>query len=148
MPAHSQSLYFTVGTDANKNPIKASSITYPPASFMPTTVQGPQTYYSDREKGDGYYGGAGLHTVTYNPWPKQNYTSVHVINNFEGNIVMQATLVTDPLEEDWFDIDSTRTVFNESFNTNKFHNFYGNFVWIRAKVVIERGVLQSILYNH
>ena len=142
MPALSESLYFITGTDANQNPIKSSSLTYPPAQ------RGVRTYYTEKVKGDGYYGnGQGLQTVTYVPW-YEGPTGQLVINNFVGSVVIQASLATDPVDADWFPISSTATTFDSVYHINTFHNFVGNFVWIRAKVDISAGVLTSILYNH
>jgi hypothetical protein len=141
MPALSENLYFITGTDANGNPIKASSLTYPPAH------SGVQTYYTEKVKGDGYYGGQGLNTVTYVPW-YEGPGGQHVINNFIGDVIIEASLATDPLEGDWFPISSTATTFDTLYHVNTFYNFTGNFVWIRAKVDISAGVLTSILYNH
>lgn len=128
--------------DANGNLIKSSSITYPPG------VTGPVTYYSEAIEGDGYYGGTGLHTVTYIPWPKDGSNNLSVINNFRGNVIIQATLAAQPTELDWFDVGSTYSEFTQSVYANVLHNFRGNYVWIRAKVVVSAGVLREIAYNH
>ena len=137
MPALSQTLTFTTG----KPPGKSTSITYPQATH------GVQTFISDPVKGDGYYGGQGFHTVTYIPWAEQP-KNPFIYNNFRGSIVMQATLELEPLESDWFDLSDTETVFDQQYHQNTFHNFRGNFVWIRAKVMISEGVLSQIMYNH
>lgn len=128
--------------DANGNPIKHSSITYPPG------VTGVVTYYSEAIEGDGYYGGTGLHTVTYIPWPKDSSNNVSIINNFRGSVTIQASLATTPTDSDWFDVTSTYSEFTESVNSNVLHNFRGNYVWIRAKVTVSAGVLREIAYNH
>ncbi len=142
MPALSETLLFTSGTDSNGNPNKTSSLTYP------TGVTGAQTYYSDKIKGEGYYGGNGLHTSGYIPWPESNLVNPGENNNFRGSIQLQASLVTNPVETDWFVIVGTDATFDGTDQSNKFLNFVGNFVWIRAKVVITQGVLTSIQVNH
>lgn len=142
MPAISKTFVFTLSNDSNKNAIKTTSVTYPPAHKT------PQTYFSYKEKGEGYYSGKGLHTVTYIPWVKQPRTGPATANNFIGSITMQGTLATDPTESDWFDIESTTSTFTDAGEPNVFHNFSGNYVWIRAKVTISAGVLQAIHYNH
>lgn len=141
MPALSQTLIFTTGTDANNNPIKSSSITYPPSH------SGDIIYYSDKVKGDGYYGGLGLHTVSYAPWPYQP-AGPNVSENFSGSILIEASLATDPTDADWFLVAGTEATYNAPNYSNTFTNFSGNFVWIRAKVTINAGVLQAISYNH
>ena len=153
MPGISKSFTFSTGIDslgnpttreldANGNKIKGSTITYPPQTT------GAVTYYSEPEEGDGYYGGTGLHTVTYIPWPKQGTNNVWVLDNMRGNAIIQATLETNPTEADWFDVDSTYSEFTDSVYGNVLHNFRGNYVWIRAKVVITAGVMREIAYNH
>lgn len=142
MPALSETILFTTGTDSNGNPIKSASVTYPAG------VSGAQTYYSDKIKGDGYYGGNGLHTAAYTPWPESTMIPPGENNNFRGSIVLQATLATDPSDSDWFIVAGTDATFDGSDQTNRFLNFVGNFVWIRAKLVITQGVLTSIQVNH
>ncbi len=58
--------------------------------------------------------------------------------NFKGRIYVQATLVAEPTEADWFPIQlDTNTDYYE-YNTQTSGTvgttFQGNFVWIRAKV--------------
>lgn len=147
MPALTKTLIFIQSYDSNKNPIKSTSITFPPASYMPVTSRDPVTYYSEKEKGEGYYGGSGKHTVTYIPWIEQS-ASIFTVNNFRGSIVMQATLASEPTEDDWFNIEDTAVEYTSTFHDNVYHNFVGNYVWIRAKVIVSGGVLQAIHYNH
>ena len=129
MPKLSETLQFTV------RQVTSGSITYAPSMTIPSV--GTYTYYSEKVKGDGYYlGHTGIHTVTYSP------------NLMVGDVVMQATLATEPTDSDWFDIDSTYSSFNNTPNDIKFFNFSGNFVWIRAKVNISHGNFGGILYNH
>jgi hypothetical protein len=78
-------------------------------------------------------------------------------SNFVGTVTMQATLATNPVESDWFDINDTTTELTEtSVNYNnidvtvqsEYRNFTGNFVWIRGYVAIDSGQVQSIFLNH
>ena len=128
MPKLSETLQFTV------RQVTSGSVTY-----EPTTIGHPvgdYTYYSDKVKGDGFYlGHKGLHTVTYSP------------NTMVGSVNMQGTLATDPVEADWFDIPNTLDTFNNEPNRVTYHNFSGNYVWIRGKITISRGVFTGILYN-
>ena len=112
-----------------------------------TTTNATLVYTSEKVKGDGYYGSSdGVHTVMY------TYDS-----NFIGTVTMQATLASDPIESDWFDIVDTTTVLTDtspSYNTinvtvsSDYYNFTGNFVWVRGYVAIDSGQVESIFYNH
>ena len=74
-----------------------------------------------------------MHTVQY------NYAGL------TGTISIQASLATTPAESDWFEVHSY-TAANET--DNKFANFTGNYVWIRAKLVYTDGTVNSIMLNH
>jgi len=130
MPALSQSLEFTVDTG------KSVVVDYPNTGT--TTL----VYISDPVKGDGYFTGSdGFHTVMYTLNP-----------DFVGTVTMQATLATNPIESDWFNISNTSV--NFKYNTSRteptvsLFNFIGNFVWVRGHITIEQGVVSSIRYNH
>lgn len=130
MSALSQSLEFVVNTTSTV------------AVVYPNTATTTMVYNSSKAKGDGYYGaGDGLHTVMYTATP-----------TFVGTITMQATLATDPVESDWFNVPgttSTYTVFNSrNVSTVDYYNFTGNFIWVRGRVSIKDGAVQSIEYNH
>lgn len=101
--------------------------------LLPTTSQGtPSGNYDGssldfngvRQQAANYYGGyGGLQTVAF------------YLNGFQGRIVIQATLESDPTEDsDWFrvyDVDYTdSSVATTNFSTN----ITGNFVWMRARV--------------
>jgi hypothetical protein len=138
MPSLSQGIEFITYTGT-----ASVQVVYP----LYTATQQTLVYNSIKSKGDGYYGSSdGLHTVMY------NYDS-----NFVGTITMQASLATNPVESDWFNIDGTTAIFNTgSINYNnisvtvqsEYRNFTGNFVWVRGVVAIEAGQVTSLLYNH
>jgi hypothetical protein len=111
------------------------------AVIYPNNTSTTQVYNSYKEKGSGYYGSAtGFHTVMY--------TANH---EFNGTITMQASLATEPIEADWFDVNSTSVSYQGNDRTDStvdYFNFAGNFVWVRGQVTIDRGTVQSILYNH
>ena len=102
-------------------------------TLLPTTTFGTPTgnydgsrasFSSDKVKGDGYYGFSdGVHTVQTR------------VSSFVGTLKVQGTLVKDPANTDWVDIDNIvigdgSTAISDSF----FNNFTGNFVWIRIAV--------------
>jgi hypothetical protein len=99
-----------------------------------------ETVTGEKFKGDGFYGRSdGVHTVQY------------AINNFAGTVFIQATLATNPSDEDWFNVyEQSYPVpdTDTSTTTNKIQNFTGNYVWVRAKVELEAGVVNIILLNH
>jgi hypothetical protein len=95
------------------------------------------TYTGEKFQGDGYYGfNDGIHTVSFN------------LKNFTGRIYVQATLMEDPSEDDWFDIELTHMHAYLEFNqdtTNRGVTFTGNFVWIRLKV--DRAHIANQVYD-
>ena len=131
MPALSQNFLFT---DQNNNP--SVQVVYP--NNTTTTL----TYVSDKIKGDGYFSsGDGMHTAMYNAAP-----------TFVGTMTTQATLASNPVNTDWFDVANTsvsyRLIDNRSTSTIDCFNFTGNFVWVRGKIQINAGTVQSVLVNH
>ena len=105
---------------------------YPPYDGSSTT------FSSGPFKGNGYYGYTdGLHTVTY------------AVTNFIGVLKFQATLVTSPTENDWFDVTSTSIGDgSNAISGNYFFNFTGNFVWCRAHITnFSAGQINRVLYN-
>lgn len=130
MPALSQNLTFTSQNTST------SAVVYPNSG---TTML---VYTSNKVKGDGYFGASdGLHTVMYT-----------CSYDFVGTVTMQASLATDPVESDWFNVygtTSTYTVLNSrSTSTIDYYNFTGNFIWVRSQVKINDGSVLSIDYNH
>ena len=130
MPALSESLNFVV---RDENTV---SVTYP-NSGTSTLV-----YVSDKTKGDGYFGSSdGMHTVMYTATP-----------TFVGTITTQATLAAEPVEADWFNVSNTsvtyRLIDDRSTSTVDCFNFTGNFVWVRGRIQINEGTVESILVNH
>ena len=103
-----------------------------------------ETVTGEKYKGDGYYGRSdGFHTVQYN------------ISGFQGKIKMQATLAVNPVEADWFTLDTTEheTIgfANDGPIATGAHikNFTGNYVWVRAvESSWTDGTVNSIKLNH
>lgn len=88
------------------------------------------TFFSDKVKAGGFYGFTnGDHTVSLK------------LTEFTGRIYIEASLATDPNENDWFVVPITENVFAElpeptdpPFNGSVFYNFKVNAVWIRIKI--------------
>lgn len=130
MSGLSQSLEFIVNTSTSV------------AVIYPNTATDALVFISNRAKGDGYYGSRdGLHTVTYT-----------ATQDFIGTMTMQATLASEPIESDWFFIPNTTSTYNvfmaRTDSTVDYHNFVGNFVWVRGHVTIVQGAVEVIHYNH
>lgn len=88
-------------------------------------------------RGDGYYNlGDGLHTAVF------------TFQNFIGEVYLEATLAVNPQASDWFEIDSTRFQPLTALTGSQFVNFYGNFVFVRAKGNLVSGTISKIQYNH
>ena len=96
---------------------------------------------SDKAKGCGYYGqNNGLHTVQYS-----------TTGGFVGRIDIQATLATDPAEEDWFVVDNVGL--GDSVtplpDQSVLNNFDGNFVWVRAIITaFTAGYINRVQFTH
>lgn len=99
--------------------------------LLPTTSYGTpsgnydgssQDWAGVKQQAADYYGGfGGLQTVAF------------YLNQFEGDIEIEATLETDPGESHWFRVyrfESASAQITENFSTN----IRGNFVWLRARV--------------
>jgi len=96
------------------------------------------TITGERFRGDGYYGRTdGLHTVAY------------YLNDFAGEIKIQATLVLEPEETDWFTVSGTTAGDGSTVLTeNTYRNFTGNFVWIRVLVEnFTAGNIKKVTYS-
>ena len=105
-----------------------SEYTHTPANSDLATVVGLPF------KGDGYYGRSdGLHTVQY------TYTGL------SGDIIIQATLVLDPIEDDWFEVQSYSP--NDETASRK-ANFTGNYHRHTAKLQFTDATDNSIRLNH
>jgi hypothetical protein len=96
------------------------------SSNIVLTNKNELNYTSDAVKGDGYYGFAdGLHTMSFH------------VNNFTGRIHLEATIVENPAETDWFPIDLDNLTAYLQFTAQtitKGTSFEGNFVYLRVKV--------------
>jgi hypothetical protein len=140
MPALSSQFKFALGTGT----MTATSVAIPSTSV---SNEGTLIFKSQKEKGDGYFGNSdGFHTVSYTITP-----------NFLGTLTTQATLATDPVEADWFDVVGSSATYSNLINpvlttTTQYINFTGNFVWVRALVRrsldIPNGSVQWINFNH
>jgi len=139
MPALSKQFNFVINTGT----FTATSVSIPSAAI---SINGDTLFNSTPEKGNGYFGSAdGMHTVTYT-----------VTNNFMGTATMQASLVTNPTELDWFLVDNTtKLYYNNTTSTavrTDFVNFTGNFVWVRASIQrsadLTNGSVLFTNYNH
>jgi hypothetical protein len=110
-------------------------------SIATIDVLSPLPKISQVFKGAGYYGSNNpMHTVIFS-----------TANNWIGELRIQATLVTKPTEQDWFDIKSA--VFGDGINIQpdgaKTVSFNGNFVWVRAKLTkFTSGQINRVQYTH
>ena len=97
-----------------------------------------QTITSEKFKGDGYYGRAdGFHTVQV------------ALTGFLGKIEIQASLATNPADEDWFTANITDVTDNTTSSFIEYINFTGNFVWVRCLITSwTDGSVNSVKLNH
>jgi hypothetical protein len=106
-----------------------------------TGAESAEFQYSEKQKGAGYY---------RRDFPL--HTAVFQVNDFKGNVKIQATLVLYPSERDWFDVnydngDSIESTDSTALSTTITRNFTGNFIWIRAAYRIEQGTVTEIRYS-
>lgn len=95
------------------------------------------SFTGDKFKGDGFYGYAdGLHTLSFH------------FSGFLGRVFIDATLVENPTEADWFPIDLTINTKYLQFSTATTDTVgatvSGNFVYLRARV--DRSHLSAASY--
>jgi hypothetical protein len=134
MSALSQTLSFT----PTHTPITTSTTSV----VYPNTATQTLSFVSGKLKGDGYFSGSdGFHSVQYT-----------ANSDFYGTITMQATLASNPVEADWFNVSNTSVTYTplnvRNTSTVDLFNFVGNFVWVRGQVYINDGSVLNILYNH
>ena len=107
------------------------------SSIILLTNKNELSYTSKSVKGDGYYGFSdGLHTMSF-----------HVVN-FTGRIHLEATIVENPTDDDWFpiELDSVTPYYQFTAETaTKGISFEGNFVYLRCKV--DRAYLGASSYD-
>lgn len=116
-------------------------------SQVTTLILLPQTAYINPGNGAPY-------TVTGNSQPAAAYylgnqdlqTINYGLNNCTGNIVIEATLASNPTDTDWFKVYEFEAV---TANTRAYSNLDGNFVYIRAKVEdFQQGVVNYIKVSY
>jgi hypothetical protein len=107
------------------------------SSVIILTNQNELSYTGDKAKGDGFYGFSdGLHTVSFH------------VHDFVGRIWLEATLMEDPTEDDWFVIDLavSHPYFEYDHDSDtRGSTFTGNFVFLRAHV--DRSYLVATEYD-
>lgn len=123
-----------------------------------TLILLPETAYQNPGNGAGY-------TVTGNAQPAAGYyighKSLQTINlkltDVTGNIQVQATLASTPVDADWFNVYSLEANAEAPANSapllasdaNLFSNIEGNFVSIRAQVNdFKNGTVQYIKLSY
>jgi|15BtaG_2_1085339.scaffolds.fasta_scaffold50702_2 hypothetical protein len=101
------------------------------------TNQQAMSYVGEAARGDGFYGFSdGLHTVSFH------------VKNFTGRIFIEATLIEEPTDDDWFNINlMVDQVFLQWDNETETLgvSFVGNFVHLRASV--DRSYLVNQTYD-
>jgi hypothetical protein len=111
-------------------------------SQITTQILFPQTTYSN------------LSTVTGERRPAANYhlgnrdtqTLLWNLSGVTGRILIQATLVENPIGSDWFTV---YTIDANNLTQISYANITGNFVWIRAQInMFSQGTIQSIKVSY
>lgn len=131
-----------------------------PSFTMPQMVNGQQvppvlTVYSDRINAAGYYSlGSVQHTISYT-----------IEGSFRGTITIQYSNFPNPQDTDWTDIPETQKYYyglettgsagisggfsgaiSHPTQTDLF-NFVGNYAYLRARLDISQGTVNTVRYN-
>jgi hypothetical protein len=116
-------------------------------SQVTTLILLPQTVYQNPGNGAPY-------TVVGNTEPAAAYylgnqdlqTVNYSLTNCTGNIIIEATLASNPSDTDWFKVYEFEAV---TANTSTYNNIDGNFVYIRAKIEdFNNGVVNFIKVSY
>lgn len=97
--------------------------------------------FTPKFKGAGYHRlHSGLHTMQFD------------LDQFEGRIKVQATLILYPGESDWVDIEyqsgsQIEAIDSTPLTSSFIRNILGNWVWIRVGYILEQGNITQIRYN-
>ena len=111
-------------------------------SQITTQILFPQTAYNNTS------------TVTGDRKPAANYhlgnrdtqTLLWNLVGVSGKILIQATLVENPIGSDWFTI---HTIDANNLTQINYTNIQGNFVWMRAQInMFSKGTIQSIKVSY
>lgn len=119
-----------------------------------TLILLPQTVYNGG-------GSANVYTVTGDRYPAAAYylgnqdlqTAAISTVGVTGNVVLEATLATDPNNNDWFQVYKLEANTNAPSNSAPYYasttsigvNIEGNYVWMRAKIQdFAAGTLQYV----
>lgn len=123
-----------------------------------TLILLPETAYQNPGNGASY-------TVTGNSQPAASYylghKSLQTLNvkltDVTGNIQIEATLATTPVDSDWFTVYTLSANAEAPANSapllasdaNLYSNIEGNFVWLRAKVLnFNHGTVEYIKISY
>lgn len=115
-----------------------------------TLILLPQTTYQNPGNGAPY-------TVVGNSQPAASYyinpkalQTVNInLSDVNGNIIIQATLATDPGENDWFKVYELVADSNANANSSMYTNVEGSYVYMRAKVEdFSQGVVNFVKLSY
>ncbi len=110
-------------------------------------------------------GNSAPYTITGNSQPAASYylgnkdlqTVNYKVTNCVGNIVIEATLASNPTNNDWFKVAEVVANANASpnsipqiaSNASSYLNIEGNFVYMRAKIEdFQNGVVQYVKLSY
>lgn len=105
-----------------------------PSTPYPGPIGSRVTIVGSRAQAAAYYlSNNDLQTITWSVGQGNNYNpnNSQPNNTFTGIITIQASLITNPGDSDWFDVTVLDTT---PLPQVGYLNLSGNFIWIRAKV--------------
>jgi hypothetical protein len=123
-----------------------------------TLILLPQTSYTNPGNGAPYTVVGNSQTAASYYLGKNDLQTVNLsLSNVVGNIVIQATLATHPVDTDWFNVYTleadayapSNTAQYAASNAATYTNVTGNFVYMRAKVDnFQNGVVDFIKLSY
>jgi hypothetical protein len=112
----------------------------------------PQTTYDNDGTGNAYsVTGNAVHAAAYHLGNQDLQTVTYSFSEVTGNLIIEGTLASTPVEGDWFKIleKSANNSANVNSNVNAYQNVSGNFVYMRAKLEgFKNGTVQHVKVSY
>ena len=112
----------------------------------------PQTPYNNDGTGDAYeVTGNSVQAAGYIIGSQDLQTLSYKFTEVTGNLIIQGTLASAPVDTDWFQVTSisANNSSNVNSNSNAYTNIVGNFTYMRAKIEgFKNGTVQHVKISY